>query len=227
MNKVTLAILAALSASIALADDFKTIEGKEYKNVKVSRVEPDGIVLITKSGISKVYFVELPKEVQQRFNYDPQKATAYSAQQNAAIQKSNEQSAKEQADLQWMRQQQQDAASLQSRLPGNVRTIREVETDQPNFLDESFLLKGKINVSSHYNYGYARAQQTHYTFVITDDTEHCNAYMERAKAGKLHQQLIEAGGPLGGVFNVVLLSHRYDQNASGLYVELLDYQLEQ
>jgi len=37
-------------------DDFKAIDGKEYKNTKVSRVEPDGIVLITDSGISKVYF---------------------------------------------------------------------------------------------------------------------------------------------------------------------------
>jgi hypothetical protein len=36
MNKATLAILAALSASIALADDFKTIDGKEYKNVTVN-----------------------------------------------------------------------------------------------------------------------------------------------------------------------------------------------
>src|SRR5262249_37613409 len=43
--KAALAILVALSASIALADDFKTIDGKEYKNVKVSRVEPDGIVV--------------------------------------------------------------------------------------------------------------------------------------------------------------------------------------
>jgi len=57
-------------ASIALADDFKTNDGKEYKNVTVSRVEPDGIVLITSSGVSKVYFTELPKEVQERFNYD-------------------------------------------------------------------------------------------------------------------------------------------------------------
>jgi hypothetical protein len=56
-------------ASIALADDFKTTDGKEYKNVTVKRVEPDGIVLSSKSGISKVYFTELPKEVQQRFNY--------------------------------------------------------------------------------------------------------------------------------------------------------------
>jgi hypothetical protein len=45
---------------LAFAEDFKTIKGKEYKNAKVSRVEPDGIVLKNKSGIAKVYFVELP-----------------------------------------------------------------------------------------------------------------------------------------------------------------------
>jgi hypothetical protein len=81
--RTALAIFAALSASIALADDFKTIDGKEYKNATVSRVEPDGIVLKSKSGISKVYFVELPNEVQQRFKYDPQQASAYSAEQAA------------------------------------------------------------------------------------------------------------------------------------------------
>jgi hypothetical protein len=48
-SKITLAILAMLSASIALADDFKTIDGKEYKNVTVKRVEPDGLVLGSKS----------------------------------------------------------------------------------------------------------------------------------------------------------------------------------
>ena len=35
MNKTALAILALLSASIALDDDFKTIDGKEYKNAKI------------------------------------------------------------------------------------------------------------------------------------------------------------------------------------------------
>ena len=69
-QRTTIAILAALSVSLALADDFKTIKGKEYKNATVSSVEADGIVLRTKSGISKVYFVELPQEVQKRFGYD-------------------------------------------------------------------------------------------------------------------------------------------------------------
>jgi hypothetical protein len=67
--QTTLAILAMVSASIVVAEDFKTITGREYKNVTVSRVEPDGIVLKGKSGISKVYFTELPKDVQERFHY--------------------------------------------------------------------------------------------------------------------------------------------------------------
>ena len=68
-------------ASVAVADDFKLINGREYKDATVSRVEPDGIVLRTKSGIAKVYFVELPKEDQEQFHYNPAMASAYSAQQ--------------------------------------------------------------------------------------------------------------------------------------------------
>ncbi len=75
-----LAISTALSVSIALADDVKTIDGKEYKNATVSRVEPDGIVLIYKSGIAKVYFIELPQDVQDRFHYNTQQAAQFTNQ---------------------------------------------------------------------------------------------------------------------------------------------------
>src|SRR5262245_6146210 len=68
-RKTSLFIITIMSASLALAEDFKTVNGKEYKDVVVSRVEADGIVLRTKTGISKVYFVELPKDVQERFHY--------------------------------------------------------------------------------------------------------------------------------------------------------------
>ena len=65
----TIAILALLSASLARAEDFQTVSGRVYKDATISRVETDGIVLKTKTGISKVYFVELPKDVQERFHY--------------------------------------------------------------------------------------------------------------------------------------------------------------
>jgi hypothetical protein len=61
--------LPLLSGSLALAEDFKLINGRVYKNATISRVEADGIVVKTKTGISKIYFVELPKDVQDRFHY--------------------------------------------------------------------------------------------------------------------------------------------------------------
>ncbi len=62
-----LTFLILCFASVALADDFKAIDGKEYKNVTVSRVEPDGIVLMSSSGISKVYFTEFLKRFRNVF----------------------------------------------------------------------------------------------------------------------------------------------------------------
>ena len=54
---LTIAMMGALTVcavtSIALAEDFKTVNGKEYKNATVARVEPDGIALKSKSGDRK------------------------------------------------------------------------------------------------------------------------------------------------------------------------------
>ena len=71
-----IAFFVILSISVALAEDFKTVTGKEYKDATITRVEVDGIVLRTKTGISKVYFVELPKDVQERFHPTPAMPTA-------------------------------------------------------------------------------------------------------------------------------------------------------
>jgi hypothetical protein len=68
-QKAIIVILATLFVSLVLAEDFKTTNGRVYKDATVIDVEADGIMLRTKSGISKVYFVELPKDVQERFHY--------------------------------------------------------------------------------------------------------------------------------------------------------------
>jgi hypothetical protein len=74
-------MITTLFVSIALADDFKTISGKEYNDATVSHVEADGIVIKTKTGISKIYFVELPKDVQERFRYGSVTPTAKAVSQ--------------------------------------------------------------------------------------------------------------------------------------------------
>jgi len=101
VNTKLLTVLIFSFVSVAFSDDFKTLAGKEYKNATVSRVEPDGIVLTSKTGISKVYFTELPKDVQERFGYDPQKAGEYSAQQSAGfdqVRKQQEQTSRQKAE---------------------------------------------------------------------------------------------------------------------------------
>jgi hypothetical protein len=74
-----IAIIATLSATLALAEDFKTINGKVYKDATIIRVEADGIILRTKTGISKIYFIELPKDVQGRFRPSPRPSPAKTA----------------------------------------------------------------------------------------------------------------------------------------------------
>jgi type IV secretory pathway VirB10-like protein len=91
-RKITIVILATLSAaSLALADDFKTNNGKEYKNAIVTQVDTDGIVVKTKTGISKLYFTELPEDVQKQYHYNPANAAAAQSAQVAAIQQTNQQ----------------------------------------------------------------------------------------------------------------------------------------
>lgn len=57
----TVLLLAALPSSLALAEDFKTLAGKEYKDVTVTRVEPDGIVLKGKGGFGRFSSLNYPK----------------------------------------------------------------------------------------------------------------------------------------------------------------------
>jgi hypothetical protein len=118
-----------------------------------------------------------------------------------------------------------DAAFITA--PAYVRTVREVRSDQPNFLDQPFLLEGTIEVSNYYNWGYREAEQTHYSFKVIDGTGNdCAVFGECAKAAELRQQSFDNSGPLNGVFTVVLLSDRYRASSSELLLELLDYHLE-
>jgi hypothetical protein len=96
-----LPLLIAGLASVVLAEDFKTVDGREYKDATVMRVEPDGIVLATNSGIAKVYFLELPNDVRERFHFDAAKAAAFATEQNAqyeATRKQREETRQKQAE---------------------------------------------------------------------------------------------------------------------------------
>jgi chromosome segregation ATPase len=133
-----LIVLILCFGSVALADDFKTLTGKEYKDVTVSRVEPDGIVLTGKAGISKVYFTELPKNVQARFSYDSQKATDYSAQQNAGLEqvrKQQEEASRQKAEASRKADQYRaEQASRQNQIRMLQARYEELQKQEDNLL---------------------------------------------------------------------------------------------
>lgn len=127
-------------AAVALADDFKTNAGKEYKNVTVSRVEPDGIVVTGTAGISKVYFTELPKDVQERFGYDSQKASDYSAQQSAGLEqvrKQEEEASRQKAEASQKANQQR---AEQERQQNALRALQS-RYDQLQHQEDELLLQ--------------------------------------------------------------------------------------
>jgi hypothetical protein len=69
----------------------------ECEQKSLNCLEGDGIVLRTKTGISKVYFIELPKDVQEKFNY--RQATPSAAQrEREAIKLEAKQDGRRQAD---------------------------------------------------------------------------------------------------------------------------------
>ena len=152
-QKTTIAILAALSASLALADDFKTINGKEYKDATVTRVEPDGVMIKTKSGMTKLYFVELPKEVQQRFNYDPQQAAAFSAAEAANYAATQNQQQK-QIDV-AQRQQAGAAQNLANvgQIQGTVNAISALEGRYAQIQSEEAILQQRIHEMERWHLG--------------------------------------------------------------------------
>jgi hypothetical protein len=56
---------------LSFAEDFSLNDGREYKDVTVTRVLPDGIMVMTEDGVIKLPFNLLPPDVQQAFRTKP------------------------------------------------------------------------------------------------------------------------------------------------------------
>jgi len=136
MTAKVLTLLILCFTSAAVAEDFTTVNGKEYKEATVTRVDPDGIVVKTKSGITKVYFTELPRQVQERFHYDSAKAASYSSEQTAnytAYQKQQEETQRRQAEADAKNkaifEQQQTARNHTQALQARYNELQKQEDD--------------------------------------------------------------------------------------------------
>jgi hypothetical protein len=82
MRLIWIFALCAVPLLLSRGEDITTTKGETYKSVTISRTEPDGIVVVSKTGIVKLPFTELSEEVQRKYGYNAEKAAQYSATQS-------------------------------------------------------------------------------------------------------------------------------------------------
>jgi hypothetical protein len=75
---------ASLSPSFAASTQekitFKTRDGRTFTQVKISRVDPSGLHVLTRDGIERIPFSALSDELQKRFGYDRAEAAKHEAE---------------------------------------------------------------------------------------------------------------------------------------------------
>jgi hypothetical protein len=68
-------------------DSLTTTDGITYKDVTLTKVEPDGLRIIHATGVAKVGFERLSPEIQKKYGYDPAKAVAFKQAEAARLEK--------------------------------------------------------------------------------------------------------------------------------------------
>lgn len=94
--KVALSIFTGVSIMFIFALsiyslDITTLDGKVYKNAKISEANPAGIVVEYQDGVCQIPFTNLPDDIQKKYSYDPAKAQEWTLN-------------KQKASAQWMAQ---------------------------------------------------------------------------------------------------------------------------
>lgn len=61
-------------------ESLKSTEGREYKDVTIKEIHPNGIRISHATGAIRLPFNRLPEKLQQRFNFDPDEARQFADQ---------------------------------------------------------------------------------------------------------------------------------------------------
>ncbi len=86
---LSLAIQLAAFADDTKLDSLTTTDGKTYTNITIKRSDPSGIDIVYSAGAVHLLFANLPKEIQDKYGYDPAKAQAFLAQKAVESQNAN------------------------------------------------------------------------------------------------------------------------------------------
>lgn len=111
---LVLGLLMSIALPCLHAEDLTLADGTVYKNITVTKTDPDGLRIIHSDGGGKVLFTQLPEAIQKKYHYDPVAAQKYTEAQEA----------KKRADLDRALQQSAAAAAA---APAPVTTAAEPE----------------------------------------------------------------------------------------------------
>ncbi len=70
-------LLVLVGAWSLLGQEIKMTDGEVISFKSIKRTEPDGLVILTESGVSKIRFAKMSEEDQKRYGYDPAKAESF------------------------------------------------------------------------------------------------------------------------------------------------------
>ncbi len=117
-------VLASLGrAPTVRAEDLTTLSGRTFRQVRMLRVEPDGVIWEHATGMCKVDFTDLPDSLRLRYHYNAAQAAAFQVaqaqtrQQTAALVQQAQRLAATRR-VQHFQQQQAEAGSETEAKPG-------------------------------------------------------------------------------------------------------------
>jgi hypothetical protein len=81
-----LPLLVLLAGFSSYGEELKMADGEIFTFESIKKTEPDGLVVLTDSGVSKIRFSKMSEEDKMRYGYDPAKDKGFQeAKQQAAI----------------------------------------------------------------------------------------------------------------------------------------------
>ena len=118
--------------ALARAEDWKTIDGKQYPDVTVQKVEPDAVTILYRDGGALIPLAILPDDLQKRFHYDPAAARAAA-------------DARDQADFENARLLRAEAAQIEQQKLADHEAV-------PANSDDSYT-DNSVSTSTHHTMG--------------------------------------------------------------------------
>jgi len=237
---VTLSALTTNSQGAVTATNeaavLTTLDGKKFPHGKVARIEGNEAVIFYSSGISRVSVDQIPDDIRKSIGYptraEIEKQKQFEQEQIAKglVKREAEKVYTDKGYVrhpaEWITKEENAkrdkavADQMKDFLKSEVKSIREIESDQHTFLDKEVSLSGTMDLDNYYNWGYAKAQEKYYSFLIKDKTGIAHVYMERHLASGYREQLVEAGRPLRGLFRIKITSERFNKNSGEIIAEL-------